>query len=99
MTGGSSSATRQKPSSAPTCFAYSSARTRFGLIFRSRLPPPTEKTNTMSRDDRRLVFSHSTKTELGADLFRVLERAHQVRADIPLEAAAADGEDKHHVAR
>ena len=32
----------------------------FGLIFFSRLPPPTDMTNSASRDDKRLVRSHST---------------------------------------
>src|SRR5260370_12169149 len=46
----------------PTLLAYSSARTRFGLTFFSRFPPPTENTNSASCVLRRLTFSHSTKT-------------------------------------
>src|SRR4051812_14955586 len=48
---------------APTCLAYCSARTRLGLTFRSRLPPPTEKTNTTSSAFRRLPCSHATNTD------------------------------------
>src|SRR5262249_16649817 len=44
------------------CCAYCRARTRLGLTLRSRSPPPTEKTRTMSRADRRLTSSQSTNT-------------------------------------
>ena len=48
---------------APTSFAYCSARTRFGLMFFSRLPPPTENTKIASLGVQAgCTFSHSTKT-------------------------------------
>src|SRR5215213_3690442 len=47
---------------APIVLAYCSARTRLGLTFFSRLPPPTEKTNSASSALSRLTLSHSTNT-------------------------------------
>ena len=46
---------------APTSPASSSARTRLGDTFFSRLPPPTENTSTASRAPSRDTLSHSEK--------------------------------------
>src|SRR5258707_11667318 len=46
---------------APTLFACCKAITRLGLMFFSRLPPPTEKMKTASLASSLLIFSHSTK--------------------------------------
>ena len=44
---------------APTSLAYCTARTRFGLTLRSRLPPPTENTRIASPARSWLTFSHA----------------------------------------
>src|SRR6266702_931521 len=46
----------------PRCFASLRAATMFGLTFFSRLPPPTENTNTASLADARLVRSQAANT-------------------------------------
>src|SRR5207253_700210 len=48
---------------APTCFAYCNAKTRLGLTFFFKSPPPTEKTKTQSLGESLLTLSHGTKTE------------------------------------
>ena len=48
---------------APMDFAYCKAVTRFGLMFFSIFPPPTENTTTPSFAASLLTLSHSTKID------------------------------------
>ena len=42
----------------PTRFPYFIASTKFGLIFFSKLPPPTERINNKSSFDNLLIFQY-----------------------------------------
>ena len=46
----------------PRSFASSMAATRFALMLRSRLPPPTEKIHSTSFAVARLPRNHAAKT-------------------------------------